>query len=472
MEEIVEEVVTSNLGLISLIPVAVLFTVSVITKRTLFAMFCSVVVGVLILAGGIVEFPKLFFGYLYESLSDESCQWILLIIAGFGIFTTLVERSGAIGEFGRCIERFMKTQRQILFGTFIFGLVVFVDDYLSNMTVGTIMRKMTDSHRIPRTQLAYIINLMAGPICLLIPFSSWTAAFTGVFASNGILKNGSAAVAFISSIPLIFYAWVALIICLLQIFGIIPKMGMIKRDYIRAAETGDVFPKGGRGPSFSVPEPAEALPEGNSAAPKPQPWNFLVPLIVIVVVTFLSDLDVLFGCGAGCLVAFFLYLFQKKLRFKELLDVCVEGVMRQSFLYILFVLAWAIMSINNGTGMPEFVISLVQPLMNGRFLPVVAFVVCAVYAFFTGACWDLALIIMPIVIPLAIAYGVDPILAAAAVYSGSLFGNVVCPYGDGVILCAQASEIRPIDLTFAIAPYMVMAGVITAILYAIVGFFL
>ena len=120
--------------------------------------------------------------------------------------------------------------------------------------------------------------------------------------------------------------------------------------------------------------------------------------------------------------------------------------------------------------MPNFVIGAVEPFMKGAFLPLVAFIFCAIYGYFTGACWDLAMIIVPIVAPLAQLVGVDPLLACSAVFSGALYGNVLCPYGDGVILSAQSCDIRPTDIMFSIAPYMLIAGAITAIMYLGAGF--
>jgi Na+/H+ antiporter NhaC len=461
--EVVEESV--NYGVLSILPVLVVFTVSIITKRTLAAMFCGVIAGSCIIAletSGFSAIPQTFFDFIYKSLGNETYQWITLIVIAFGILTALFEKSGAVMEFGRWIRSFLKTKRQVLLGTFLFGVIVFMDDYLSNLTVGATMRRITDKVRIPRSQLAYIVLLMAGPVSLVIPLSSWTAAFSGVFDDAGVLVNGSAFSAFLSAIPLIFYAWAALAVCLLQILGVIPKFGMIKRDYARAEGTGDTFPAGS-------PRPAEAAPEEPETG-KAAPWNFFIPLVVIIVACLLSGLDILIASSAGVLAALILYIARKKMTLAGALDACFEGVVKMALPLILFVLAWGLNSINDDAGMPAFVIDTVKPLMNGHFLPLIAFLVCSVYAFFTGACWDLAIIIMPIVAPLALAVGADPVFAGAAVFSGALFGNVFCPYGDGVILCAQSCEIRPIDLMFTIAPYMLIAGGVTALLYAVFGF--
>lgn len=178
----------------------------------------------------------------------------------------------------------------------------------------------------------------------------------------------------------------------------------------------------------------------------------------------------LYGSAAGVLSAFILYLLEKKMSFKELLEACYDGVVSMSFVMILTVLAFAVQAINIDLGLADYVISVTQPIMKGAFLPAVVFLVCGVYAYATGCFWDLAAIILPIVVPLAQAMGVDPILASAAVFSGAAFGSNTCLYGDGVIMCAQGCEIKSMDLMFATLPYATISAAISVVLYLICGF--
>ena len=307
-------------------------------------MFCGVAAGSVIVAlaaGNPLAIPETFYGFIYKSMSNETYQWITLIVIAFGILTALFEKSGAVMEFGRWLTRFLKTKKQALMGTFLFGLLVFMDDYLSNLTVGATMRRITDKMRIPRSQLAYVVLLMAGPVSLVIPLSSWTAAFSGVFENVGVEINGSSFTAFIHAIPLIFYAWAALALCLLQILGLIPKLGMIKRDYARAEATGDTFPAGSTPPAAS---PSEEPAEGTAA-----PWNFLIPLAVIIVVCLLADLDILVASSAGVLTALILFIAQGKITLAGSLDACFEGVIKMALPLVLFVLAWGLNAINEGS---------------------------------------------------------------------------------------------------------------------------
>ncbi|GMO40095.1 MAG: Na+/H+ antiporter NhaC family protein [Termitinemataceae bacterium] len=478
MGEVVEEAaeVVLNLGLLSLLPIFVIFAVSIITKRSLFGMFCGVLTGCILITckmGG--NLVNTLFEYLQATFGDDGYQWLTVTVLLFGILIALLEVSGAVAEFGHWAGGFLKTKKQTLLGALVFGIIVFVDDYLSNLAVGSSMRKLTDRQKIPRSQLAFIVLVMAGPISQLIPISSWTGAYTAIFTNENVFVNGSAITAYLHSIPFIFYAWVMLVVCLLQVLGVLPKMGMIKRDYKRAEESGKVFPEGGATVSDSqIENEIKKIQEESESAKKPYPFNFLIPIVVTVAAAFLTqalndELDIQKAALWGCVAAIALYLIERKLTLYKSLDACFQGVTGMAYVLVLIVLAFTVNAINKTTGMPDFVINAVKPIMSGSMLPLAVFLVCAAYGFFTGACWDLAMIIMPIVVPLALATGIDPVIAGAAVFSGSLFGNVFCPYSDGVILTSQACQIRPIDTMFAIAPYMIIGGIITAILYLITG---
>ncbi len=239
----------------------------------------------------------------------------------------------------------------------------------------------------------------------------------------------------------------------------------MKKAYERYETLGDVFPAG------TDPELVESVKAGDDEQDenrKAHPWNFLVPLIVMIIVALL--VDVLMGSAAGVLVAFAMYLLEKKMSFKDLLTACFDGVMSMGFVFILSVLAFSVQNANIELGLADYIISITEPVMKGGFLPAVVFVVCGIYAYATGCFWDLAAIIIPIVIPLANAMGVDPIVTSAAVFSGAAFGSNTCLYGDGVIMCAQGCQIKSLDLMTTTLPYAAIAGGCTTICYLIVGF--
>jgi Na+/H+ antiporter NhaC len=427
-------------------------------------MLCGLCVAALILCGGLAAFPETLFGYLYGSMSNETLQWLVFVIALFGMLIVLLERSGSVLEFGFWASKFLKSKRRVMLGTFVLGIVVFIDDYLNNLAVGTTMKGISDAQKVPRTQLAYIVNSVAAPVCILLPMSSWAAYFGGLFEENGIVVNGSGLSAYIQSIPFMFYGWFAIVVVLLQILGIMPKIGPIKKDWHRAETTGNVFPEGTELPA---PESSsDAAPERAKA----NPAYFLVPIAVMIAVTMLAEIDVLLGVAAGVACAFVLYLVTRKLSFKKLLQASFDGIVSMGFVLTLSVLAFAVQNANIDLGLADYVIKTVEPLMDGAFLPAVAFIVCAAYAYVTGSFWDMAVIIAPIVIPLAAAMEVSPILAGAAVFSGAAFGSNTCLYGDGVILCSQACEIKPLELMLASLPYALIAAGGSTVLFLIAGF--
>lgn len=454
-----------NYGFISLLPVICILIIAVTTKRTLFAMVCGLTVGAAILAGANEGFVNSWFNYVYASLSNESMQWIVLVVSMFGMLIVLFERSDAVKDFGLWAGRFIKTKKQALFGTFIMGVIIFLDDYLNNLAVGTTMKGITDRLGIPRTHLATVVNTVAAPVCILIPMSSWAAYFAMLMENEGVTVNGTGMGAYLKALPFTFYAYLIVIVVLLQIIGVIPKIGQIKKDYARYEAIGDVFPEG------TEREALEGETEiSDEERAKAKPWNFLLPLVVMIVVTLVAGTEVLIGSTAGVLTAVVLYLVQKKMSFKDLLTCCYDGVINMGFVIILTVLAFAVQTVNIDLGLADYVISITEPVMKGAFLPAVVFIVCGIYAYATGCFWDLAAIILPIVVPLAQAVGVDPILASAAVFSGACFGSNTCLYGDGVIMCAQGCEIKSMDLMFATLPYALIAGGGSVILYLIAGF--
>lgn len=452
-------------GFISVLPVLTILVIAIATKKTLFAMTCGLSVAAFILAGGITGFAGKFFDCVYGGLTNESFQWIAIVIALFGMLIMMYERSGAVVDFGFWARKFIKTKKTALFGTFILGIIIFLDDYLNNLAVGTTMKGITDKLGIPRLQLAYVVNTVAAPVCLLIPLSSWAVYFSQLMEEQGVTEGGSAMSAYVHGLPFAFYAWFALIICILQIIGIIPKIGPMKKAYERYESLGDVFPEG---TDAEIVENAkkEDLPEGVN----PMPWNFLIPLVVMIAVTLLTDTDVMKGSAAAVIVAFGLYLVERKMTFSELLTACFDGIISMGFVFILCALAFSVQGANLELDLAGYVIEVTKPVMHGGLLPAAVFVICGIYAYATGCFWDLAAIIIPIVIPLANAMGVDPILVSAAVFSGAAFGSNTCLYGDGVIMCAQGTQLKTLNLMLTTLPYACMAGILSVIAYLIVGF--
>ncbi|MET4157738.1 Na+/H+ antiporter NhaC family protein [Agromyces sp. PvR057] len=491
-----------DVGALALLPVVIILVVAVFTRRTLFAMLCGTLAGAVLLGGW--EFFDSWIGYFGTAMADETLQWLMLVVVLFGILITLFERSGAVREFAAWAERFVNSRRKSTVLSLLLSIVLFVDDYLNVLTVGTSMKAVTDRYNVPRTELGTIMKLTAAPIAVIVPFSTWALFFAGLLEAQGVTANGSGFGAYLQAIPFIFFGWIAIAIAALVAFGWFPRLGALKKDIARADATGDVFPvgttaeereaEGGLSPHAEVgevaisgddasravsAEPAQAPTRASTAtalatrAPeyaKPRPWNFLVPIAVMIGVTILTEVDVLKGTVAALVVAIVMYTVQRRLKIKGVLEAAFDGVGSMLFVIVLTALAFMVQHMNIDLHLADWVIDTTQPIMNGALLPAMVFLVCGVYAYATGSFWDLAAVITPIVIPLAFAMDVDPIIAGAAVFSGAALGSTTCLYGDGIILASRSTGIKPLNLMTAILPYAGIAAGLSLVFYLVVGF--
>lgn len=474
-------------GALALLPIAVILVVAVATRRTLFALLCGTVAGALIL-GGWGGFD-VWVEYTGKALSNETAQWLLLIVALFGILMMLFEKSGIVTDFARWVERFVTSRRKSTLLTFLLSIVLFVDDYLNVLTTGTSMKQVTDRYRVPRTQLGAIMKMTAAPIAVLVPVSTWALFFSGLFEAQGVTVGGSGFGAYLQSIPFIFFGWAAIAVALLMSIGWLPKLGLIKKDALRAERDGDVFPLGttdaerrAEGAALlselraddadgsTAPRVAVALETITDTARKPQPWSFLIAMAVLVGVTIATDANVVAGTAAALAVTVVLVLVQRRLSVRGVLDAALEGIESMLFVMVLTVLAFMVQEMNIALQLAEFVIQVTEPVLTPALLPAIVFAVCGVYAYATGSFWDLAAVITPVVLPLALALGADPILAGAAVFSGAALGSTTCLYGDGIILASRSIGIKPINLMLAILPYAGIAAGLSLVLYLVTGF--
>ncbi|WP_416444143.1 TRAP transporter large permease subunit [Leucobacter sp. HNU] len=449
---------------LALLPIVTILIVSVLTRRTLLALFCGTVVGALLLSG--FGFVDSWIGYFGTSMNDETVQWLLLVVALFGMLIAVFNASGAVRDFALWAERFVNSRRRSLVATWLLTIVLFIDDYLNALTVGTSMKSVTDRYGVPRTMLGSIIKMTSAPIAVLIPFSTWAVFFAALLEKDGVTVGGSGMGAYIQGLPFVFFGWIALIVGLLLALGVLPAIGTLRADVRRARETGDTLPAN----TTDEERAFEQAGMQGEAPSRPLPFAFLIPIATLVAVTIASGIDIVKGSAAALVVAIVIALIQRRLTFRKVLDQAFEGIASMMFVMVLSVLAFMVQHMNMDLKLVDWVIEVTQPLMTGALLPAIVFLVCGIYAYATGSFWDLAAVITPIVLPLAIAMGVDPILAGAAVFSGAAFGSTTCLYGDGIILASRSVGVKPVNLMTAILPYAGLAGALTFIAYLITGF--
>lgn len=456
------EAAATSYGALCLIPIVVIIVLSLITKKTFEPLLVSTVVAVIIYAKG--NFLSEFILLVQKEMADPTIVWVVFVCGVLAAILCMLEKSRASLSFADLLGKFATTRKRALFATWFLGILLFIDDYLNVLTVGSTMKKVTDKHNISRAMLAYSVGSTAAPIVILAPISTWAVFFASLLAAEGILGPGGTAVsAYIQCIPYLFYGWICVFIVLpLVILGIIPLMGPMKKQEIAARETGNLFP-----PAVTPPEEVE---EEDPNAKRGTMWDFILPLAVLIAVTLLVGNDVLTGSVVAIVFTVIWYLIRKLATFSALMDQFWEGFTGMFQVFAMLAMAFAFKDACANLGFVEYVIAKVEPIMSGALLPMVVFIATGLMAFAMANFWGLAAIVVPIAAALAGAMDVNVYLVSAAVFSGAAFGSHACFYADAAILIGKATDIRPYDHAITQLPYAIIAAVLSAILYLIFGF--
>lgn len=444
----------SNYGIVSLIPVTVVIVTAVISKKTVEPLILGALVGYVILYKASF-FTEFLYGFT-EIISENS--WFVLVFGLYGMVILLLEQSGGALGFGEFGTKIAKTRASSLIITWILGIIVFIDDYLNNLGVGTAMRNITDKHNVAREYLAYVINSTGAAVCVLVPMSSWAILMISIYDGLGVQVNGSSFSAYVHTIPFMFYAWAAVFIVPLFALKIIPLWGPMKKAQLRADE-GQLFP-----------ENSQVKQIGGYEDIKPTSmWNFILPMIALTAVTIYTN-DILIGMAVGFIVCLVLYLPQKIMTLTELCTHSVEGFKSMVLCTAIVLSAFLLQKANGELGLTEYVISVAEPVINAKLLPVISFIICSVIAAFTGSFWGTMTIASPILIPLATTLGADTILVGGAIVSAGAFGSHACFFGDAVTLASAVTGISNTDYARTALPMIIAPTAIAIILFTIFGF--
>lgn len=449
-------------GALCLIPIAIVLITAIISKDTFVSMLLGTIAGFLLLGGFAPAASfRLFMDGLYDVLLNQDHQWVFIIVVLFGAFIALLEDSGGALGFTGAARKLLKTRKQTMIGTWILGIIIFVDDYLNCLAVGAATRSLCDDHKISREMLAYIVNSTGVTVCAIVPISSWGAFMGSQMETSGMTGGLSAFSAYIASLPYVFYGWLAIILVPLFCLNIIPLFGPMKKAERRAL-SGKTIPE-----DAAVSQAPKE--ETRFAGIKCRAVNFILPLAVLVVLTILMD-DIALALFPTILFCFVLYIPQKLMSPMKFVKSLMRGMGDMFGVVIVIVLVYTFMNANAQLGLVDFVISAALKALNPALLPVTIFIVIALLAFASGSFWGLAAIAFPIVAPLASAMGINPYVCAGALISAVCFGAHICLYSDTVLLTAAATQTTPIDYLKTSLPLVMPAFVLSAIGYLILGF--
>ncbi len=459
----------------ALLPPIIAIALALITKEV----FSSLFVG--LLSGAILASDFSFVGTmdhiistgLISAVSDTAGIFVFLV--ELGILVALVNKAGGSRAFGEWAQKHVKTKVGAALCTFALGVLIFIDDYFNCLTVGSVMRPVTDKHKISRSKLAFLIDATAAPICMIAPISSWAAAVSQ-YAADGQGLN-----LFVMAIPMNFYS----ILTLVFVLGLILMkfdFGSMKQHELNALK-GDLF-SGQQVTSGEAPE----------TNPLARVYDLIVPIAILLVtcifalvynggilegksfITAFSDTDATVALPWGgliTLVATIIYMaIRKVVPFKTAMEAIPKGFIAMVPAILILTFATALKNMTGELGAKFFVGDLMYsfPDTLAKLLPAVIFVVACILAFATGTSWGTFGILIPIVT--AMFNEADPlfVLGISACLAGAVCGDHCSPISDTTIMSSAGAECEHINHVSTQLPYSLYVAVISFVCFIIAGF--
>ena len=451
----------------SILPAMFLLIYIFLTKRIFESLTLGIILGFL-MAVSIGGFQgESFFTsintVLIENVADEDTAWLFIVCGLMGSFVALIERAGGVYAFGVWVSKRAKTRKSTLLWTWLLGLIIFVDDYLNSLTVGSCMAPLTDKHKVSREYLAFVVDSTAAPDTTLIPVSTWAVFIASLYdktlTQNNIVSSyGNGLQVFISSIPFNFYAWVCLLLVPLTIFGVIPLMGKMKRAETRAQTTGVLAPPGSERIDIRAGE--ELLVHEGARV-----HNFFIPILVLITSTIYFDLDLQYGVIFTLGFMFLLYLIQGLINAEEFFTLAIKGFKNMLMPLIMVVLAYMFADAIEALGFMDFIIQIVSDNVPIWLLPATIFLVFGFTEFIMGLSWGMYAIAIPLVTLISYQMGIHPGMAIAAVVSAGVWGSHICFYSDATILSSSAAGCDNFEHATTQLPYGLIAAATSLILF-------
>ena len=464
----------------ALIPPVVAIVLALITKEVYSSLFVGILVGGLFYSGFSFEgtIVHIFEDGIIGVLSDSYNVGILVFLIILGAIVCLMNKAGGSAAFGRWASDHIKTRTGAQLATVALGVLIFIDDYFNCLTVGSVMRPVTDKHNISRAKLAYLIDATAAPICIIAPISSWAAAVTGFVEGEDGLSL------FISAIPYNFYALLT-IMMMITIAVLNIDFGSMK-VHEDNAKKGDLFTT----PDRPYGEATELEDTGKGTVK-----DLLIPIIALIIccvigmiytggffegadfVTAFSNSDASVGLAIGSafalVITILLYVSRRVLGFKECMDCIPEGFKAMVPAIMILTFAWTLKSMTDSLGAAEFVAALIKSSAAGivNLLPAIIFVVGCLLAFATGTSWGTFGILIPIVVDAFQA--TNPTLmtiAISACMAGAVCGDHCSPISDTTIMASAGAQCNHVNHVSTQLPYAVSVAAISFITYIVAGF--
>lgn len=467
----------------ALLAPVIAIALALITKEVYSSLFIGIVIGALLYARSdpATALNTIVGKGLASAVADSAGIFIFLVI--LGIIVCMVNRSGGSHAFGRWAQKHIRTRVGAAIATFLLGVMIFIDDYFNCLTVGSVMRPVTDGHRISRVKLAYLIDATAAPICMIAPISSWAAAVSGCVDS----ETYSGLELFVRAIPYNFYSLLTIVfIIALSVMGF--DYGKMAGFEIRA-QGGDLG---------ALEE--DAAGNGETANPRGSLWDLIIPIVILVVTcvcglvyvggffgpnefceadnsgNFLAAFgatDAFVGLPWGGLVSLVLitiYLIARRLlNFREAMECIPKGFIAMVPAILILTFATALKNMTNLLDAAGFVRQLMEGAAGGLslFLPAIIFLVACGLAFATGTSWGTFGILIPIVTNIFPADSDLLFIGISACLAGAVCGDHCSPISDTTIMASAGAQCNHVDHVATQLPYAVTVAGISFVCYLI-----
>lgn len=460
---------SSSYGIFSVIPAVFLIAYIFFTKRIFEALILASLMGYIMI--GPMDAVNSFSTGILDVMMSEDIAWLIIVCGLMGSVIAMVEKAGGAWAFGEWVAKKAKTRKSVLMWTWVLGIVIFLDDYLNALVIGSCMSPLCDKHKEPREFLSFIVDSTAAPACVLIPISTWGVFCGRLLEANGWAPHGEGLAYFIKTIPFNFYAWIGILIVPFFIFNIIKPFGPMKKAYERVANGGPIVPEGSEKVDIRGGRP---IMEHENA----RIVNFFIPILSLIFFAMIpvfksksvGDLDMQLGVICTLAVCFVLYLAQGVMTAGEYWECFIGGLKNMLNSILLMILAFLFADMNEKIGFTYYMIHTAERFMTPQLMPLVIFVILSITEFVTGTNWGMYIIALPIVIPLAMDMGVNVALAVSAVVSAGVFGSHICFYSDATVITSAATGCDNFAHAKTQVPYGLLAAAITMVMYLIAGF--
>lgn len=460
---------------ISLLPPVIAIALALVLKEVYFSLFVGIVAGGLLLANFNVKnaFVTVVEQGFIGSLADSSHVGILVFLVVLGTVVVLMNKAGGSAAYGNWAVKNIKTRKGAMLSTFGLGCLIFVDDYFNCLTVGSVMRPLTDKHKISRAKLAYLIDATAAPICMIAPISSWAAAVASYYEGDSITG-------FIQAIPFNFYSLLT-IVTVIGITLLNLDFGSMKRHEKNAVENGDLFSGG-----MVKPE------EKTAANPKGKVMDLVIPVVILIIccifgmlytggvfegvniVTAFAECDASLGLALGSVLGLILdilyFVCRRVISFKACMEAMPEGFQSMVPAILILTFAWTICSMTGALGGKYFVSELINGAASSlqALLPAIIFLIACGLSFATGTSWGTFGILIPIVVSAFSGTALGSV-ALSACLAGAVCGDHCSPISDTTIMASAGAQCDHINHVSTQLPYALVVAAVSFVSYLIAG---